>query len=136
MFLFCFFLSWSLSYPAYVSWSSRQCQAWALSLNMGLKLDKLLVVHSHKFCASIVPAGNLCRPEKWDILCLGWYTSSTTKSFSWFQQVAGSGSLLCGLKDYHAGELSFLEIDMPDKFKVTNTGVSDSWESQRCQNRA
>ena len=56
------------------SWSSRKYRTWTHSCSMGLKLNQTLVVHSNKFCATIVPAHLVGRTDcRWRVLCLGWY---------------------------------------------------------------
>lgn len=56
--------------------ASIQCQAWASSPGMSLKLNQTLVGHSCKFCASIVP-GHLARRQ---LVCGGFVTGLVSPS--------------------------------------------------------
>jgi hypothetical protein len=46
----------SLEHPASRFWLSRQCQGWAPSCDIGLKLDQSLVGHTQNLCATFTPA--------------------------------------------------------------------------------
>ena len=52
----CLILSWVSGLSPSGSWPFRQCQAWAPSRVVALKLGQLLIDHSHKFYATITPA--------------------------------------------------------------------------------
>lgn len=78
----------SLGYPASDSWPSRQCQVWATSCGVGLRLGQLLVDCFYKFCTTFTPAHFVGRTNyTLKVLWLSWCPSPFTRSLAWSQKM-------------------------------------------------
>jgi hypothetical protein len=72
-----------LGYLRSGSWPSKQCQVWAPSHSVGLKLYQSLVGHSYKFSAIFTPEHLASRTNySLKVLWLGWCPSSSTESLA------------------------------------------------------
>lgn len=83
----------SLDHFASSSWPFRQCQAWAASHIMNLKLDHSCADYSHKLWRAIAPTCFTGRTGyRLKVLWLCWCPCLTTRSLTWLQKMTGSGS--------------------------------------------